>query len=263
MAGQKHGPVAHAAQPCMTVQPHQRAGHCHPALGLHTLALNWGLSRCCGQRGPARTATPTCRTPPTWPARLWRTTGSPPAACCSSCPPSPPARALRPGCACCACPVCMRMGMGASATTLLCQLGSPAGDSPLLAVCWGAADCAGKPCLGSSASRRCCRTQRSAGGVQVSIEDIDSDALVRNTAFSNKAYRPGPTAVQRTRLAAFDLVTKAYNDNLVGPGACWGGPAVLHCAVSMLTRRGCLGDLLACTARRAPLPVLAQLASLV
>ena len=54
--------------------------------------------------------------------------------------------------------------------------------------------------------------------MQVSIEDIDSDALVRSTAAANKAYRPGPKAVERTRKAAFDLVNTAYSQNLVRNG---------------------------------------------
>ena len=62
--------------------------------------------------------------------------------------------------------------------------------------------------------------------MQVSIDDIDSDALVRNTAFSNKAYRPGPEAVERTRMAAFSLVNAAYSQNLV-------------CAVSSCSRCCC------------------------
>ena len=49
----------------------------------------------------------------------------------------------------------------------------------------------------------------------MSIDDIDSDAIVRNTAFSGKAYRPGPAAVERTKRAAFDLVNAAYEQNLV------------------------------------------------
>ena len=73
---------------------------------------------------------------------------------------------------------------------------------------WGTLQAVTCARLGTGTLTCCC-------AVQVSIEDIDSDALVRNTAFSNKAYKPGPTAVQRTRLAAFDLVTQAYNDNLV------------------------------------------------
>ena len=76
--------------------------------------------------------------------------------------------------------------------------------------------------------------------MQVSIDDIDSDALVRNTAFSNKAYRPGPKAVERTRMAAFSLVNAAYTQNLVSwsctccccfthPACCtWVMPAILR-----------------------------------